>query len=352
MPQLEQLVNCIPNQGYPEVSIVMSCFNAKRWLDKAINSVLAQTFQNFEFILVDDGSNDETWDIIKNYRLKDQRIVAISKSNSGLADSLNAGISQARGVWVARLDADDLSEPDRLEKQLAYVHAHPDVLLLGTGFVEVDEYGSIIKKHQYPSEHDVLVWHMEHLQRFFPHSSAFFRRDIVKEVGGYNPLFKKSQDWDLWLRISERGKIACLPECLVSVRRHADQVSSSMQGVSQYVYGISAVVCHFLRREKIYLALKDEKEWMIFLDWVGKQVALDGYPERRRAWAIAREGYFAVNGGMTGLLRFLLSLLHSGYLWDLTQEKIFGLHLPKKLASQWVELEGRLIATKNKVSSV
>src|SRR2546430_2514522 len=107
--------------GTPEVSVLMSCYNATRWLHEAIHSVLVQTHDKFELILVDDGSTDETWNIIQSYRDRDQRIVAISKKNTGLADSLNVGIARAKGAWIARLDADDLCEPTRLEEQLDFV---------------------------------------------------------------------------------------------------------------------------------------------------------------------------------------------------------------------------------------
>ena len=131
----------------PEVSVLMSCYNASRWLHEAIDSVLTQTFENFEFVLVDDGSTDDTWNIIQSYRDRDERIVPISKKNTGLPDSLNVGIAKARGAWIARLDADDVCEPTRLEEQVKFVSKHPEVVLLGTGCVEIDEQGGVKKKH-------------------------------------------------------------------------------------------------------------------------------------------------------------------------------------------------------------
>src|SRR5687767_6042714 len=101
--------------SHPECSVVMSCYNASAWLSEALDSVLNQTFQDFELIIVDDGSTDDTRKIIEEYAARETRIVSIVKANSGLADSLNVGVARARGRWVARLDADDVCEPERLE---------------------------------------------------------------------------------------------------------------------------------------------------------------------------------------------------------------------------------------------
>ncbi len=323
----------------PEVSVLMSCYNVTRWLHEAIDSVLAQTLEDFEFILVDDGSTDETWDIIQNYRDRDQRIVAISKENTGLANSLNVGIAQARGAWIARLDADDLCEPTRLEEQLNFARNHAEVVLLGTGFVEIDRQGRSIKKHLYPPEHRELVRHLERLQRFFPHSSAFFRREVAQDAGCYNRLFRKTQDWDSWLRFAERGRIACLENCLVRIRKHSEQISNSATGTSQLVYGTAASACHFLR---IYGCLdpstsNDETTWQEFIAWVDRRMMEEGVFERRKVWADARAEYFATKNGLTDAIRFGTRLLQSGHASALVWEKLFGFSLPQRLAREWMK---------------
>ncbi|MHB8130909.1 MAG: glycosyltransferase family 2 protein, partial [Mobilitalea sp.] len=117
----------------PEVSVLMSCYNASRWLSEAVDSILRQTFENFEFILIDDGSTDNTWEIIQKYRAQDKRIIALLKKNTGLADSLNIGLNEAKGEWVARLDADDISLPERLFEQFKFVQKNNKVGLLGAG---------------------------------------------------------------------------------------------------------------------------------------------------------------------------------------------------------------------------
>lgn len=325
--------------NYPEISVVMSCHNASRWLHEAIDSVLAQTFENFELILVDDGSLDDTWAIIQGYQAQDKRIIAINKANTGLADSLNIGIAQAKGAWIARLDADDLCEATRLEEQFSFVHTHPEVVLLGTGFWEIDEHGQDIKKQVYPSEHHKLIRHLERSQRFFPHSSAFFRRIVVQEMGGYNPLFRKAQDRDLWLRFAARGEIACLESCLVKVRMHSGQISNSASGFSQLVYGVASSTCHFL---KIHGSpdlsnFNDDASWQNFISWVDSRMTEEGVFERRNAWLAARSDFFATKTRLVGFLRFSTSLLQSGYAGALLWDKIFGSTLPQRLALEWMK---------------
>lgn len=332
-------MSCSSHGGNPEVSVLMSCHNASRWLHEAIDSVLAQTFEDFEFILVDDGSTDETWNIVQRYRDRDQRIVAISKKNTGLADSLNLGIAQARGVWIARLDADDLCEPNRLEEQIGFVQRHCEVALLGTGCVEIDEQGRVVKKHLYPSGHRELVRHLERSQRFFPHSSAFYRADVVRQVGGYNSRIRRAEDRRLWLDLALRGEIACLHNPLVRIRKHSSQISLDSNGRRQLCDGTAAAVCYLLGKagcEDPSLGASSD-EWIAFLNWLESRIEETGTFERRRAWGDARAEYFATANRLTGALRFGTRLLRSGHASALVWEKLFGSSLPERLAREWMK---------------
>jgi glycosyltransferase involved in cell wall biosynthesis len=323
----------------PEVTVLMSCYNASRWLRMAIDSVLRQTFEKFEFILVDDGSTDDTWNIIQTYCEIDQRIVAIKKENTGLADSLNVGIAHAKGEWIARLDADDLCEPDRLAEQFNFVRKYQEVVLLGTGFLEFNEQGGVIKKQRYPSYHCALVRHLRGLQRFFPHSSAFFHREAALDAGGYNPLFRKAQDCDLWMRFAERGRIACLRDCLVRVRKHSDQITNSSGGPPQTVYSTAAVTCHFLRISGYPdpSSDRDEAAWKVFMEWVEKLMAEKGELDRLGTWGGARGAYFAKENRLRGAIHLGSLLLKSGSAGTLLREKLFGSSLPRSLALEWMK---------------
>jgi glycosyltransferase involved in cell wall biosynthesis len=335
--RLDQVM-MVGDTSRPGISVLMSCFNAERWLEESIESILSQTYRNFELVLIDDGSTDDTWRIIQSYCQQDSRIVSISKPNTGLADSLNVGINLARGAWIARLDADDLCELNRLEEQLMFVRNNPGVVLLGSGCVEIDERGDVIRKHSYPAVHQLLLHHLESFKSFFPHSSVFFSTDLVRSLRGYNTRLKKSQDWDLWFRLSEKGKIGCLDKCLVAIRRHPQQLTHELAGNGQTHYARAACVCHFLRLSGAPDPSFNENDeaWSCFLSWMEKRLDQERVFDRRRAWAEARSLFFSANNRLTGTLRFGRRVLQSGHLFALCWERVFGSPLPQQLANEWM----------------
>ncbi len=328
------------NVSGPAVSVLMSCYNASRWLHDAIDSILCQTFQDFEVVLVDDGSTDDTPDIVRRYANRDHRIVAVTKDNTGLADSLNAGMAQATGQWIARLDADDLCEPNRLDRQIRFLRDHPDVILLGSGFVEINETGASIARYHYPGDHGRLVRHLRRMMRFFPHSSAVFKREIALGAGAYNPLFQKAQDWDLWLRMSERGAITCLPDCLVKIRKHTEQISASPSGYPQLAYGVAASVCHFLRANNSKVLPDDagagEQVWPQFLAWVDRRMDDAGVYERRKMWMELRSRSSDKQHSLARFLSQMHKLSKSSHVGTFVKEKLVGTALPKLLAKEWM----------------
>lgn len=330
-------MNEIRRPEAPGVSVLMSCYNGGRWLGEAIESVLAQTFTDFEFIMVDDGSKDDTLEIIKRYAAKEPRIVVIAKPHTGLGDSLNAGIAMARGAWIARVDQDDLCEPGRLERQLSYAGEHPDVVLLGSGFAEINEAGEVLAEHRYPGAHRALVSRLERLQAFFPHSSAFYSTEAARRAGGYNKLVSRAEDWRFWLELSLQGRISCLSEPLVKIRKHPGQMSLHGSGVRQICDAAAAAVCHLLFKagQKDPSAARDDAEWNAFRAWVGAKVDEYGIPEQRKAWWEARDIYISSGGGPAGLLHFGASLLASGHASALLRNKFFGSDLPRRLAAEW-----------------
>jgi glycosyltransferase involved in cell wall biosynthesis len=231
----------------PAVSVLMSCYNAARWVEEAIQSVLNQTFADFEFIIVDDGSTDDTLNILHRKAALDPRFVIIAKANTGLGDSLNAGIHRARGEWIARLDADDVWEPTRLARQIERARADASLVFIGTGLVIIDENGVRQATHRYPTEHAGLLRHLRQVRRFPPHSSALYRSEAVRLVGGYRTRIRRAQDWDLWLRLSTLGHLACIPEPLVRIRKHATQVSHEDSGRRQRVDSRLSLTSYWLR---------------------------------------------------------------------------------------------------------
>jgi glycosyltransferase involved in cell wall biosynthesis len=253
----------------PLVTVLMSCFNAADWLVESVDSVLKQTYTDFEFLIIDDGSTDSSLEILQQYALLDDRIVLLSKLNTGLADSLNVGLRCARGIWIARMDADDICEQNRLEKQVAYTSMNPNAVFVGSGLTIIDEKGSLGTQFQYPSSHTVLLEHLLTARRFPPHASAFYRRELVLEIGGYRGRIRRAEDYDLWLRLSDHGDIACIKEPLMRIRKHSGQISLSAGGRDQIVDCRLAIISYLLRRARVVDPIDDDElNYQRFVEWV------------------------------------------------------------------------------------
>jgi glycosyltransferase involved in cell wall biosynthesis len=202
----------------PKASVVMSVHNEERYVSKAIRSILEQTFDDFEFIIIDDDSTDGTTEILSNYQQKDARIrVLRHQSKKGLAQSLNEGIRIAQGRYIARMDADDISLPTRLEKQVAFLDMHPEVGLVGTLCYEVDENDVIVRRWSLPSSTSDVRKALLDLNPLV-HTSVMIRKEVFAEIGYYDETLQYSQDYELWLRIARKYEIANLPEPLVMLR--------------------------------------------------------------------------------------------------------------------------------------
>lgn len=325
---------------HPRVSVIMSCYNATEWLDEAVDSLLGQTFRDFELILVDDGSTDGTWSHIQSYGARDKRVVALHKPNTGLTDSLNAGLAVAKGQWIARMDADDISEPTRLEEQARFVEAHPDVVLLGTGFVEMTADRVPLKVHHYPATNRLLVWNLEHIARFFPHSSAFFNLTAAKKVGLYNARLRRAQDWRLWLDLSTVGRITCLRSPLVRIRKHPAQISHAGDGTRQIYDAVAGTVGHLLRRKGHTDPCEGTAEnWNIFLRWIEDRVRESDHLERHGDWNGVRATLFGTDHGIRGPLSFGSRLFASRHIGGILKERIFGVSLPHRLVRDWIRIK-------------
>jgi len=208
----------------PTVSVIMSVFNGEKFLSETIDSVLSQSFRNFEFVIVDDGSTDATADILSKYALRDGRIRVLREGKKGRAGALNLAISTANGKYVANTDADDLSMPSRLEEQVAFMEKNPEVGVLGGAFELITDSGEVIDVIRHPLEDSQM---RSAMLRYNPicHSSVILRKNIVLASGGYRSTFEPSEDYDLWVKMSEWGRLANLPSVLVRYRLHANQLS-------------------------------------------------------------------------------------------------------------------------------
>jgi glycosyltransferase involved in cell wall biosynthesis len=226
----------------PTVSVLMPVYNSEQFLAQAIDSVLAQTWTDFEFIIVDDGSTDQTGAILQAYAARDRRIVLQRHGrNLGLTRALNAGLAVARGRFVARHDADDLSLPQRLERQVRCLDDRPEVGLLATAITLIDDRGQVLRDRYFDTHLTNEALQRQLLNNIcIGHGSVVMRRECLDRVGGYDPALEPSEDHDLWLRLAEITQLASLPEPLyayrqhpasVSHRRHSEQVLRLAQGI-------------------------------------------------------------------------------------------------------------------------
>ncbi len=212
----------------PQVSVVMAVYNGEKYLRQALESILHQTFTDFEFIIVDDGSTDTTPAILDAYR--DPRIVRLRNvRNLGLAGALNRGLEVARGRYIARQDADDLSYPTRLEQEVAFLEAHPQVGLLGTTYDVMDAEGHWVGRVSPPTDNETLQRALVR-HNCFGHGSVMMRREVLCRVGGYAADMPAVQDYELYLRLAECAELANLAKPLYAWRRHGVSITAQHKG--------------------------------------------------------------------------------------------------------------------------
>ncbi len=202
----------------PLISVIMPAYNAEKYIYQAIESILNQTFKNFEFIIIDDASTDNTWNIIKSYKNKDKRIIILrNKINSKLSVSLNKCILKARGIYIARMDADDWSYPYRLLCQYRYMEKNPDVGLSGGTMDICDKDLNMVGKRNYHLN-DLSIRRRIFLYSPFSHPLMIFRTKVLIESGLYNHMYNPAEDYELYFRMGEISKFGNIPQSLIKYR--------------------------------------------------------------------------------------------------------------------------------------
>lgn len=245
----------------PLVSVLVPVFNGERYLSQALDSLQNQTYSNLEIILVNDGSTDGSAAIIDGFGGSDKRAVVVHKKNTGLTDTLNYGLSLANGVWLSRHDSDDIASVTKVERQINIVTANPSLVLIGSDFSTLTEATGQLRRYHLPTRHNQLVSRLQKVRSFFPHSSALFRLDAAHEVGGYDKDALCSEDWDLWLKFSELGEIASVPDSLVTIRKHHLQMTRNSGDVLPQAEALVSSVLHHLRTDPVLkLSSQDLRE--------------------------------------------------------------------------------------------
>lgn len=218
----------------PRVSVVTSVYNGEVYVEECIDSILNQTFQDFEYIILNNGSTDRTAEILNSYT--DSRIHIIHQENLGISRSLNKGINLSKSALIARLDADDYALPQRLEKQIAFMGKYPDVILCGSRILEL--IGEKLSEQRIAFvESDQAIKKSMSLFNPFAHSAVIFRKNIFFKAGGYNRQLKYCQDYDLWLRMLSFGEARILKEEL-GVARILEESESHRNPRKQKLEGL------------------------------------------------------------------------------------------------------------------
>ena len=213
------------NSAAPKVSVLMTCYNAAATIEESVRSVLSQTFNDFELILVDNCSTDESMAIVQ--RLSDPRIriIALDK-NHGRTPALNIALNNARGKYIAILDADDTSTTDRFKLQVDCLDQDPELVLVASWYRNIDSFGNLINEVRTPTTHLTITRQLAH-ENPIVNSSAMFRRSSAQIAGGYDSKYLYSQDFALWLNLAHIGKFKILEHFLVDIRRVSSSLSSS-----------------------------------------------------------------------------------------------------------------------------
>lgn len=204
----------------------MPVFNAERFLAAALGSVLSQSFNDFECLVIDDGSDDATPSILAAHAKCDNRVRIVRQSNGGIVSALNHGLSACRAPLIARMDADDLCISTRLERQVAFMRSNPDVAVVGTAFQLMSETGKLGLAIRHPeASKDIKIGLRS--GNCLGHPTVMMRREAILSAGGYRELLRHAEDYDLWTRVCERHEIANIPEILLYYRIHGRQISWS-----------------------------------------------------------------------------------------------------------------------------
>jgi len=210
----------------PIVSVVMSVYNDEKYVSLAIDSILNQSHKDFEFIIINDGSTDKTLEILKEYEAKDSRIVLIDQENKGLTKSLNIGIKKAKGKYIARMDSDDISHPQRLQKQIEFLETNHDYALLGCNVIKIDENSNELEKNQTKYSYKDIYKRFKY-GNCIAHGSVMINRELIAELLEYDENFKYSQDYRLWTKIAKNYKVANTYEHLYYLRLHDNSISKT-----------------------------------------------------------------------------------------------------------------------------
>ena len=210
----------------PKVSVLLPVYNCEKYLAETLNSLVCQTYDNFEVIAIDDGSTDGSLAVLRHYAGFDDRIKVFEQSNKGLVNTLNKAASLATGKLFARIDGDDLATPMRLELQVREMILHPECVLLGSSFDVVDEGSEFLYHDAVPTLQDDIKLAM-YYRNPLAHGSIMMRRKAFEAAGGYSTDCDPTEDYELWMRMIKIGEVHALPNSLFRWRINPNGITST-----------------------------------------------------------------------------------------------------------------------------
>ncbi len=211
-------------RSFPLVSVVMPAYNAQQYVLDAVASIVEQTLIDWELVCVDDGSTDATPEILQWMAQQDPRIRVVRQENSGIVDALNRGCASARGPLIARMDADDIALPMRLERQVEWFRRFPECVAAGTSILEIDADGDPLRQTHLPGTHRQIERRLLARETGLFHPTVMMRAEAWRAVGGYRRQYQWVEDHDLWLRMAQRGTLMNLRAVLLAYRQHGSSV--------------------------------------------------------------------------------------------------------------------------------
>jgi len=256
----------------PAASVVLPVYNGERYLAEAIDSILSQTFEDFELLLLDDGSTDQSVALMESYVRKDPRCRFYSWPNRGIVATLNAGLELATSEIIIRMDADDICAPTRFEKQIRFLNEHPEYVVVASRVTWIDPEGMPLRVAGDLLTHEEIDAENMRGGQVLHHPAVAMRKDALMRIGGYDHSFKYAEDLDLFLRLAEIGRIANLPDILLSYRQHLKSIGHqfpAQQRISIHKALKDACARRGIPYQEIALHQPPAKQprWMIHQRW-------------------------------------------------------------------------------------
>jgi glycosyltransferase involved in cell wall biosynthesis len=281
----------------PEVTVLMPVFDAAPYVARAIESILAQSFGDFEFLIYDDASSDGSDRIVERFAERDPRIRFFRRAHAGYTAWLKEGVFAARAPLIARMDADDVARPGRLARQVEFMSSHPECCAVGARVLRIDPEGRPIREADVPLDHtEIEAALLSGRGEALPHPVVMLRREALLAAGGYRAELEPAEDVDLFLRMAEHGRLANLPEVLLEYRLHVKKTSSQRYAEQRRV--LERAIAEARARRGLDVtpcseppsAIQDVPAVDYWCEWVRQSVAGGHFATARRyAFAVLHE---------------------------------------------------------------